>query len=82
MSIDELQEQIIVDYTIYLSRKDAISTNTTSSTSSNTILTVKTLPEKVELLEVTNMSFYYSLYTIEAFNTKKELVEAIFTILV
>jgi hypothetical protein len=80
--MDELQEQMMVDYAIYLSCKDAVSTDATSSTLSNTILTVKTLPEKVELLEVTDMSFYYSPRAIEAFNTKKESVEAIFTILV
>jgi hypothetical protein len=39
------------------------------------------IPNKVERLEITDISFYYSRYTIEAFQNKGASIETIFTIL-
>jgi hypothetical protein len=38
------------------------------------------IPEKVEYLEIIDMLFYYSPYSTEDFNSKKDSIEAIFTI--
>ena len=39
------------------------------------------IPDKIERLEITDMSFYHSRRATEAFNNKGASIEAIFTIL-
>jgi hypothetical protein len=82
MPMNELQEQMIIDYAMQLSCKDASLTHTptSSDTTPITLSPVKTHPKKVELVEVTDMSFYHSPRITDNFNNKKSLVEAIFIV--
>ncbi|PMD66149.1 uncharacterized protein K444DRAFT_659363 [Hyaloscypha bicolor E] len=80
MPLDTLQEQMMIDYAIQLSRKDAPITDTLTDTMPTTLPPVKTHPEKAELVEVTDMSFYHSPRATEDFINRKSSVEAIFTV--
>jgi hypothetical protein len=80
MHLDTLQEQMMIDYAIQLSRKDAPITDTPTDTTPATLPPVETYPEKAELLEITDMSFYHSPRATEDFINRKSSVEAIFTV--